>query len=79
MLEVLKEDTVDWYMETVEPFFNATELPVQELEQEEMGVDVSEILWGIGGVVVVSCLFKLIHFVWKREFLQFFLLVENVF
>ena len=67
MLEDLKEDGVNWY-NTMEPF-NATELPVQEVEQEEIGLDVGGILWGIGGVVVVSCLFKLIYCVWKREFL----------
>ena len=78
MLEDLKEDTVEWY-NTMEPFFvNATELREQELEQEEIGVDVGVILWGIGGVVLVSCVFKLSHFMWKRE-LQLGLLVKNVF
>ena len=59
---------MEWYS-TVEPFFtNSTELPEQELEEEELGVDITSILWGIGGVVLVSCVFKLCHFMWKRKF-----------
>ena len=61
---------VEWFTTTLEPLVvNSSELPDQELEEEEIGVDVGNILWGIAGVVLCCCVFKLCHWMCKRKFL----------
>ena len=58
---------MEWYS-TLEPFvYNVTELPEQEIEEEEIGVDIVSILWGIGGVVFCCGVFKLCHWLWNLK------------